>query len=757
MYRRKKLLLWALPVAVLLITWLCCLPGDLFRGVAYATVVEDRSGELLGARISSDGQWRFPPCDTVPERYARALVRFEDRRFQWHPGVDPAAVARALRDNVRSGHTVSGGSTITMQVIRLSRTARGRSSGRNLWEKAVEAFMAVRLEFRCTKREIMALYASHAPFGGNVVGIDAAAWRYFGRPAGELSWGETALLAVLPNSPSSMHPGRNRDGLLGKRNRLLRDLLDHGDITPEVYSSAVEEPLPDEPLPLPHYCEALVERCPAGERVRTTIDLSLQRKVAAYCDSHSDELAASGIADLAAVVIDNASGEVRCYVGNSSPGRARPGAMVDIAASPRSTGSILKPFLYCAALQDGIILPRTLLPDVPVNLGGFAPQNYDRKFYGAVPAGEALARSLNVPAVWLLREYGVARLLEVLRGCGLSTLSRPAAEYGLSLILGGGEATLEDLVQAYSALVREVCDAAGPSGSGGTSLVGGLSTAGTTFPLRDRAAILYTLKALEDVSRPDEMDRELLPSLRRCAWKTGTSYGFRDAWAVGMTPQWTIGVWAGNADGTGVPALTGASVAGPAMFSILNLLPETSPGTGASEAPGGSVFPDPADDWSGVLARVCKDSGRLAGPDCPASEETIPSGGLNSEPCPYHSTGSFVLPPAMEWYYRPGHPEYQGAPSTAPGLAGSPMSFIYPSTQGSVLRLPRQLSGEPGKAVFRVAHRDPDATLWWHLDGEYLGETSLRHEMALAPSPGSHTLTVVDPSGASASVRFQIL
>ena len=209
-------IIWISIVAATLLAWLLCLPRDLFKGTSYSTVVESAEGELQGARIAADGQWRFPPCDTVPERFATALVQFEDRQFWWHPGVNPVAMGRALIQNIRSGHVVSGGSTLTMQVIRLSRQRE-----RTVWQKLVESVLATRLELRCRKRTILALYASHAPFGGNVVGLEAAAWRYFGRPADELSWAESAMLAVLPNAPALIHPGSRRDALLAKRNFLL--------------------------------------------------------------------------------------------------------------------------------------------------------------------------------------------------------------------------------------------------------------------------------------------------------------------------------------------------------------------------------------------------------------------------------------------------------------------------------------------------------------------------------------------------------
>ena len=706
--RRKRIILAV--VAALLLGWLFCLPRNLFRGVSYSTVVESAEGDLLGARIAADGQWRFPPCDTVPYRFATALVQFEDRHFRYHPGVNPVSLLRAVRDNIRSGHVVSGGSTITMQVIRLS-----RQKERSVWQKLVESVLATRLELRCSKRKILAMYASHAPFGGNVVGLDAASWRYFGRPASELSWGESATLAVLPNAPSTLHPGRGREQLLQKRNRLLKRLQEHGDISSETCEAACGEPLPEAPLPLPSLASHYVERCPKGVRTRTGISFPLQVAVEATVNRRSDELAKEGISDMAAVVINNATGTVVAYVGNSSPSRERPGRQVDIASSPRSTGSILKPFLYAAALQEGCILPRTLLPDLPVNLGGFAPQNFDRQFYGAVPADEALARSLNVPSVFLLRQYGVPKFWSVLREAGLSTITESPEHYGLSLILGGAEARLDEITAAYSSFVRGEA------------------------PFTDALARWYTYEALKEVNRPDQLDWRLIRSVRKAAWKTGTSYGFRDAWAVGMTPAYTIGVWAGNAEGQGAPGLVGARTAGPVLFDILNLLPWSD-----------AWFEMPE---SGIWAEICKNSGHLAGPECPAEAMPIPEKCLDSDPCPYHGSGQFVLPPAMEWYYRQQHPEYTGARKAA-GTA--PMQFIYPQS-GAVLALPRQLSGTVEGVVFRVAHHKADATLWWHLDNTYVGETSFRHEMLLAPEPGPHILTVVDQDGAAASVNFTVV
>ena len=423
--------------AALLLAYLLCLPRDLFKGTRYSTVVEDRNGELLGARIAGDGQWRFPPSDRIPDKFRTALIEFEDRWFAFHPGVNPVAIIRAAAGNLKAGKVTSGGSTITMQVIRMS-----RGKERNLKQKLIEAILATRLELRCSKEEILGLYASHAPFGGNVVGLEAASWRYFGRPPEELSWGEAATLAVLPNSPADIHPGKNRSKLLAKRNALLGTLFERGHIDSLDLELACGEPLPLEPVQLPQEARHLTEymwKTSPGKRVRTDIDIHFQKQVQAVADRWNEDFSARGIEDLAAVVMDVRTGEILAYVGNSSPDRSRPGSEVDILRAPRSTGSILKPILYCSMLQEGEILPNTLLPDVPVNLNGFSPQNFNRQFAGAVPASEALSRSLNVPSVHMLRRFGVPKFLDILRKCGMSTLPRSASHYGLSLILGGEE------------------------------------------------------------------------------------------------------------------------------------------------------------------------------------------------------------------------------------------------------------------------------------------------------------------------------
>ncbi len=766
--RRRKWQKGALIAGSVLLVWYAlCLPHTLFDA-PLSTVVVDRHGELLGARIADDGQWRFPPCDTAPDKFAACITQFEDRHFRWHPGVNPFAMARAVRQNIRAGHVVSGGSTITMQVVRLS-----RNRPRTVCEKLTEAVLATRLELRCPKRRILALYASWAPFGGNVVGLDAAAWRYFGHAPSHLSWAEAATLAVLPNAPAMLHLSKNRPQLEQKRNRLLRRLFDRGVIGESDYRLAIGEPLPAEPLPLPGLAPHLVSRFAQTDRGRycvSTLDAALQRTVEGILERWNEEFARSDIRNLAALVIDVQRGEVAAYCGNVNFADGRSAGQVDVVRAPRSSGSILKPLLYCAMLDEGEILPNTLLPDVPINVNGFAPRNFNMQFDGAVPASEALARSLNVPAVGMLRRYSVPKFYNYLKKAGISTLSEPSGHYGLSLILGGAEVTLWDVAGAYFRMARalEGCDPAVPQTLLRIERGGERPQTGKAPPeLFHAASVWQTFDAIKEVNRPEEIDWRFIPSMQTIGWKTGTSYGFRDGWAVGVTPRFVVGVWVGNSNGEGKAGLTGASTAGPVMFDIFNALPAS------------RWFGRPEGEMTDAV--VCRQSGHLAGRFCPDADTVlICPEGVKSAACPYHilvnltpdgrfrvntseegGAGSvrvswFVLPPAWEWYYRQNHPSYRPLPPLRTGDdSRTPMQFIYPQN-GALLSLARQMDGSPGQIVLRIAHSYPDATVFWHLDDQYVACTEDFHQLPLAPSPGEHTVTAVDDRGNTLSVRFTV-
>lgn len=764
--QRRRAIRWG--IALLLIFYLFCLPRKLFD-VPYATVVTDRYGELLGARIANDGQWRFPPCDTVPEKFRRCIIAFEDRHFYDHFGVNPLAIARAFKQNVQARRIVSGGSTLTMQTIRLSRGEK-----RTIGEKLVETIWATRLECRLSKSEILALYASHAPFGGNVVGLDAAAWRYFGHASSQLSWAEAATLAVLPNAPSMIHLAKNRPALLEKRNRLLKYLYDNGDMDEIDYDLAVSEPLPSEPLALPQTAPHLVTwfyKHDDGKHVTSSVDKNIQIQVESILERWHATFVRSDIRNMAALVIDVHTNEVLAYCGNVQFEDHKSSNQVDVVRAPRSTGSILKPFLYYITLQDGQILSNTLLPDIPLNINGFVPQNFNMQYDGAVPASGVIARSLNIPSVYLLREYSVPKFYDFLKRAGITTLTQSPSHYGLSLILGGAEATLWDVSFMYSDMARSLQNMPRIKGS---FTPGDTKRSGTKPEMVPQVfsagAVWQVFDALKEVNRPEEIDWRYIPSMQRIAWKTGTSYGFRDAWAVGVTSRYVVGVWVGNANGEGKPELVGGSTAGPVMFDIFNMLPSS------------PWFSHPEGAYVETL--VCRQSGHLKSRFCDEADTllVVPNG-LRTTACPYHTPVNlspdnqhrvyencieagqriiqrnwFVLPPVWEWYYKQHHPEYKPLPPFMPGCGEdthAPMAFIYPQGNARVY-LPKQLDGSDGEITFELAHSNGNATVFWHMDSDYLGSTRDFHKYTFRPSRGRHSVTVVDNEGNTLSVTITV-
>lgn len=761
---RKTVLIFT---GFLLLFYAFCLPRKLFRS-PQSTVLEAADGTLLGARISSEGQWYFPPADNVPEKFADCIICYEDKRFRHHPGIDPLSAARAIRQNLRSRKVVSGASTITMQVIRLSRP----DAPRNMLEKMYEALLATRLELRCSKDEILLTYASNAPFGGNVIGLEAAAWRYFGRPSDELSWAESAMLAVLPNAPALIHPGRNRETLRRKRDFLLDKLMEAGKIDALECELAKDEPLPDKPLVMPDEAHHLLERSRSrkGSIVHSTLDASLQQRVASIAEVHSMEYGTNMVDNMGILVADVHDGRILAYYGNNRGAGVR-GSEVDMIPAARSSGSTLKPLLYAAMLQSGKILPGTLVKDTPYNYNNFSPHNFDRSFDGAVPASEVIQRSLNVPSVRMLEDYGAPQFLDLLHALGFSTITKDADHYGLSLILGGAEISLENLVRAYYYIAAKLLDE-----PVSRSLVWRsdarpeLLDAGSDIPL-GKGAIYLMLNALSDANRPEEEASWMnTSSSARIAWKTGTSWGCRDAWSVGVSRDYVVGVWVGNSNGEGRAGMTGVAYAAPVMFDVFAALPHS------------GWFDLPAGDLTRM--EVCHESGLPASDICPHRDTVwVPDIAARPERCSYHrlvhldedghflvnsgcypvekmrSEVRFVLPPAMEWYYQRKHLDYCPLPPKHPGFdaaassGSNPIAIIYPQP-GVTIVATRGLDGQTRGAVCKAAHTDPSATIFWHLDDEYLGQTTGDHEMMIAPAPGVHRLVLMDSQGSSRSVLF---
>lgn len=767
LYIKRKKIRFAI-LSILVIWYYFCLPKTLFNDPT-STVIVDKDNLLLGALIADDGQWRFPETDSVPNKFKQCIVLFEDEYFYKHPGFNPISIFKALRENVASGEVKRGGSTLTQQTIRLSRKGRSRT----YWEKVKEIILATRLEFRYSKDKILSLYSSHAPFGGNVVGLDAASWRYFNRSANELSWAESATLAVLPNAPSLIYPGKNQERLLEKRDRLLEKLLENGLIDSLTYSLSIAEGLPQKPYPLPQVAPHLLQKMTSKEKgnyVITTIEKPLQQHVNRVVSNHHNILKQNEIHNLAVLVMDVKTRRVLAYVGNS-PTTSEHQKDVDIIDKPRSTGSILKPFLYAGMLDTGDILPHTLVADVPVQYGSYNPENFSKTYDGAVPASRALARSLNVPAVNLLKQFGLDRFYHYLKQLQLRDLKYNANHYGLSLILGGAESNLWDLCKSYAAMAstlnhfqetsseyydKEFCEPLLKASE--TVDFGKLKTSKTVF---DAASIYLTFESMKTVNRPEgDENWEFFDGSKEIAWKTGTSFGFRDAWAIGVTKDYVVGVWAGNADGEGRPGLVGVQTAAPVMFDVFDLLPKS------------NWFQKPYDEMEEV--EICTKSGYRANPNCEETQlQYIQMSGLKTKPCPYHvlvhldhsqnhqvnascepidaivHTSWFVLPPAMAYYYKAKNPFYKTLPAYRTDCLGREavsMEFIYPKDNNKVF-LPKDFDGNTNPLIAKIAHSKPEMTVYWYLDETYLGSTKDLHEMAFLPNYGTHTITAVDELG----------
>lgn len=767
----KKLI----TLAIVLIAYYFCLPSQLFK-TPTATVVESRQGTLLGAKIADDGQWRFPVIDSVPKKFETCLLEFEDAYFYQHPGFNPVSMFKAIGSNLSAGKTVRGGSTLTQQVIRLSRK-KGRSYG----EKIIELILATRLEFRSSKEEILKLYASNAPYGGNVVGLDVASWRYYGLQPYQLSWAESATLAVLPNAPSLIYPGKNQKRFLNKRNRLLKKLLKENHIDSTTYQLALLEELPQKPYSLPKIASHLVEyaaKSEKGKRTKSTIDENLQRNVNSIVQKYHGILKQNEVHNAAVLVLDVKTREVLSYVGNTKTDKTHQ-KDVDMVQANRSTGSTLKPLLYTAMLDAGELLPEMLVPDIPTQIAGYTPENFNEDYSGAVEAKSALARSLNIPAVRLLQSYGLQKFRDQLDVFQLRGLNKSANHYGLTLILGGAESNLWDLCKTYANFASTLNHFNATSSeyyhsefvepvikTNQVVSFGKKSSQKTVF---DAASIYLTFEAMKEVNRPQgDESWQFYDSSKQIAWKTGTSFGNKDAWAIGITTDYVVGIWVGNADGEGRPNVSGISTAAPLLFDVFDVLPTS------------NWFLKPFDEF--IEIKVCVESGYLASALCPTKIIRIPNKENYVKSCNYHqqvyldaqnqfrvnssctdlttanAAAWFSLPPLMEFYYKRTHPLYKPLPPFRNDCISTnepPMEFIYPKN-GSRITLTKNFEGAKNELVLKLAHAKPETEVYWYLDETFLQQTKNFHEIGILPSEGKHRITVVDALGNEVSVTITI-
>ena len=736
--------------------------SPVFKG-DYSTVIKSEDGELLHVFVNQDQQWHFPP-DTflIPEKLKIAVITFEDESFYKHIGVDFKAVFRAFYQNFRNKKIISGASTIPMQIARMRAHHQ-----RTYINKIGEAVYAIRLTVHNKKDEILKLYLDHAPYGGNVIGYRTASMKYFGKEASELTWSEASTLAVLPNAPGLIYPTKTSSLLRSKRDLLLKKLFEKGIIEEQTYHLAMLEPIPDRFLTFesiaPHLARKLRNDNPALKIISTTINDEVQRQCNQIAARYGNSYSLYGIYNLAILVVDTQSGAVKAYIGSPEFFDYDHGGQVDGVFAPRSSGSILKPFLYALSIDEGLILPESFIRDLPTYFEGFSPKNASLEYKGIVTAKDALIESLNIPAVRLLNSYGVFQFYSFLKEAGVSTLFRSSDEYGLPLILGGAEVNMWDMVTLFRGLANE--------GVFSENYLLLKSEPAVKKQLISGGSSYLTLDILKDLKRPgSEYFWERFNSSRPFAWKTGTSFGYKDAWAIGVNTEYTIAVWVGNFNGQSNNNLSGAASAGPILFDILHLLPHEN-----SQA----WFEKKEINFREMS--ICKLSGFRAGDACPDSETVlVPRGMIPLQVCDYHQfrffsadgkyqscsqcwniVGSFkksvtIYPPDIAYYLRekgqyieplaihfPDCPAYKSEES---------LKIIYPNIEAKLF-LPRDFNGKTQPVICRAGHNGTGIIVYWYLNDHYLGSTIDDHKMDIIFKEGWNTLKVIDENGSDDSRR----
>lgn len=759
--------LWLATVVVFLL--LCVRAADEIwplplREVDPARVVVAHDGTPLWRFADADGIWRYPvTIEDVSPRYLAALINYEDRWFWRHPGVNPFSVVRAAWQDLTSGRVISGGSTLTMQVARLL-DPHPRSLGgkfRQLWR-------AFQLEWHLSKREILTLYLNRAPFGGTLQGVGAASWAYLGKPPAQLSYSEAALLAVLPQAPSRLRPDRWPTRAEMARNKVLARMAAQGVWPQKTVQEASEEPVWLAPRQMPQLAP-LFSRMMSGkssrDKIVTTLDAGLQRQLEELANNWKSRLPARS--SLAMIVVDHTDMSVRGWVGSADLNDDSRYGHVDMVTAIRSPGSVLKPFVYGLALDEGLIHPASLLQDVPRRTGDYRPGNFDSGFHGPVSMSEALVRSLNLPAVQVLEAYGPKRFTAKLRNAGLPLYLPAGAAPNLSLILGGGGARLEEMVAAYSAFARH-----GKAGKLRLQPDDPL----VERPLLSAGAAWIIRRIMADEAQP--LPDSALPRVAPLAWKTGTSYGYRDAWAIGLNARYLIGIWTGRPDGTPVAGQFGFASAIPLLNQVNNVLlarsaslpedprpPSVTRGTvcwpGGQALPAGDrncrrrlaswlldgvqpptlLLPE-QEGINGIRFPVWLDNaGKRVAADCPqAREQTLIVWPLPLEPwLPAAERRAARLPPAS---------------GTCPPLEREAV-------------LPLQLSGIRDGAIVKRLPGSAEASLsiqsmggtgerWWFLNGEPLTERGGNITLRLGEEK-DYQLLVMDKSGQIATVRFTLM
>lgn len=756
------------------------IPYQIPKNSSYSLVVYTQNGNLLGAKVANDGQWRLPHSYTKATKYHKCLIAFEDKNFYSHLGIDFKAIGRASILLAKNRKIKSGASTITMQMVRMHLKLDSRS----MYGKIKQILYAINAEIWLSKSEILAQYCTYAPYGGNVVGIDAASWRYFNKNISELTWAESALLAVLPNRPSQLHPRKADKKLIAKRNLLLKTLFHKNIITAQEYKLSVQEELTrcnqKNSNLYSHVVEKTAKDFPQGGKIILNINDWLQESCVNILNRHKNQLWANGIKNAGILIMDIKSQKVLTYIGNHTPSAGMYFQnYVDMINAPRSTGSLLKPLLFAFYLNEGLLLNQALVEDYPIYYGNYSPKNYELEYDGAISFKKALAKSLNVPFVKLLHLYGIERFHQNLQKMGMNTLNFPASHYGLSLILGGAEGSLWEMLSIYANMAKNTYynslenEVFAQKPNLYFNIKPNLISKNQLESIiLSRESTYQTLEAMALLTRgEEEMGWQFFKQSSKISWKTGTSFGNKDAWAMGITPCHAVGIWIGNSDGEGKSELTGLNTASPILFEVFKLLKcETS----------GNEFVITDSAW------VCAKSGYQKNENCEkVLKKAVCKKGLDSPLCPYcrkiffDPSGKFratkncfpnealldksvfVLPPTMSYYFEKKNLMSSHEPSLhskcrSNFASETDFELVYPIHKAKIF-IPKALDGIKSKVVFQASSRDKNAILYWYIDQKFIAQTSIHHQIEISPGYGEHILSINNSQGKEKIITFEIL
>lgn len=728
--------------------------------IEYSTIITDNKGEVVNAYLTSDQKWRMKTeLDEISPLLQKTIIAKEDKHFYRHPGVNPFAVARALFNNIFRMRRTSGASTITMQVAKMLEPGK-----RNIWSKMREVFRATQLELKYSKKEILQMYLNLVPYGGNIEGVKAASLLYFGKNPDHLSLAEITALSIIPNKPGTLVIGRNNDYISTERNRWLKKFADEKVFTAKEIEDALAEPLTAKRETVPHYIPHLSNklRKTGGYLIKTNIELNTQLKTEKIVEDYIRSQRLRNIKNAAVIIINNKTHKVITYVGSSNFSDTTDGGQVNGANAVRQPGSTLKPLLYAMCFDEGLLTPKTIMTDVPVNYEGYAPENYDEKFNGYVTVEYALEHSLNIPAVKALRLLGYEKLIQKLSNCNFRQIQKDRRKLGLSLILGGCGTTLEELTGLFSSFANE-----------GIYLAPSLTQSDTSkqrVRVTSPAANYMVNEILSKVNRPDfPLNWTATERMPKIAWKTGTSYGRKDAWSIGYNKNYTVGVWTGNFSGTGVADLSGANVATPLLFKIFNTIDYDSDE---------EWFTQPSDC---DIRTVCSETGLVPSPQCsslvtdyfiPLISSTKVCDNLQEimlspdekisycKSCApatgYKKKWFKIVEPDMQAWYEENRIVYDKIPSHNPDceliFKGSAPAITFP-LNGTEYIINKK-SPEPLQLICKTSN---DVTkVYWYINNKFFKSCNAGEKQFFVPDEGPVKISCTDDKGRNRDIRIMV-